>query len=55
MEIDYSLKKFWTVYLLEEILKNYTVIDPKEHGDFELLWQVKLDCEKNVGFVIRPA
>ncbi|MFC5402280.1 hypothetical protein [Cohnella soli] len=55
MAIDYSKKHFWTVQLLEETLKNHTVIKPNESGNFDLLWQAKLDCEKTIGSVIRPA
>ncbi|MFB0847283.1 hypothetical protein [Paenibacillus oleatilyticus] len=55
MPIDYSQKKYWTIELLEETLGNYTVLKQEERGDFELLWQAKLDCEKNLGGVIRPA
>lgn len=55
MVIDYSQKVFWTVQLLEETLKNHTVIKPNESGNFDLLWQAKLDCEKTIGGVIRPA
>jgi len=55
MKIDYSQKKYWTVELLEYTLTNYTVLDQKERGNFDLLWKAKLDCEKNVGNVIRPA
>lgn len=55
MAIDYSQKRFWTVDLLEETLKNYTVLKSNEQGNFELLWKAKLECEKTSGTVIRPA
>ncbi len=55
MAIDYSQKHFWTVQLLEETLKYHTVLRPEEYGNFDLLWQAKLDCEKTIGGVIRPA
>lgn len=55
MAIDYSQKHFWTVQLLEETLKYHTVLRPEECGNFDLLWQAKLDCEKTIGGVIRPA
>jgi hypothetical protein len=55
MVIDYTQKKYWTVDLLEESLKNHTVISSIESGNFDLLWQAKLDCEKVRGSVIRPA
>lgn len=55
MAIDYSQKHFWSLQLLEETLKNYTVLRPNENGNFDLLWLAKLECEKAIGGVIRPA
>ncbi|WP_141680431.1 hypothetical protein [Bacillus sp. FJAT-26390] len=55
LPIDYSQKKFWTVDLLEETLKIHTVLKPNEKGNYELLWQAKIDCEKTMGCVMRPA
>lgn len=55
MAIDYSQKKYWTVDLLEETLKNHTVLKPNEKGSYDLLWQAKLDCEKTMGHIMRPA
>lgn len=53
--VDYSQKKYWTVDLLEETLNYHTVLKPHEKGNFNLLWQAKLDCEKLMGHVMRPA
>lgn len=54
MNIDWSEKRYWTVALLQETLPAYTVLESKEVGDFEKLWQAKLDCERVLGSVIRP-
>ena len=53
--IEWSQRKYWTVDLLQEVLVFYTVLGIEELGNFELLWQAKLDCEKVRGSVIRPA
>lgn len=52
--MDYSKKESWTVEMLEKTLVCYTVLQPHEWGNFERLWKAKLDCEKNIGGIIRP-
>lgn len=52
--MDYSRKESWTVELLEKTLEYHTVLSPDERGDFEKLWKAKLQCEANMGVLIRP-
>lgn len=54
MNVDWSEKRYWTVDLLQEVLPFCTVLKINEIGNFEKLWQAKLDCERVLGFVIRP-
>ena len=53
--IDYSKKENWTKSLLAFTLENHCVLSDEERNSFDRLWVTKLDCEKVLGAVIKPA